>query len=94
MSPRCHAGLFVGVSQSQFLETLSIFGDKCPRNGSKNGEMAPRTGTGYLHIGPFVDESENLSVRRSARAEDAQGTPAQSHISPNVLEYTKTKEGR
>jgi hypothetical protein len=35
-------------------ETLSIFGDKCPRNGSKNEEMAPRTKTGYPHIGPFV----------------------------------------
>ena len=33
-----------------FSETLSIFGDKRPRNGSKNGEMAPRTGTGYPHI--------------------------------------------
>ena len=35
-------------------ETLSIFGDKCPQNGSKNEEMAPRTKTGYPHIGPFV----------------------------------------
>ena len=35
-------------------ETLSIFGDKCPRNGSKNEEMAPRTKTGCPHIGPFV----------------------------------------
>jgi hypothetical protein len=32
---------------------LSIFGDKRPRNGSKYGEMAPRTGTGCPHIGPF-----------------------------------------
>ena len=29
--------------------------DDRPRNGSKNGEMAPRTGTGCPHIGPFVD---------------------------------------
>ena len=36
-----------------YSETLSIFGDKCPRNGSKNEEMAPRTKTGYPHIGPF-----------------------------------------
>ena len=41
-------------------ETLSIFGDKRPRNGSKNGEMAPRTGTGYPHIGPFVVHSPSL----------------------------------
>jgi hypothetical protein len=37
-----------------FSETLPIFGDKRPRNGSKKGEMAPRTGTGYPHIGPFM----------------------------------------
>ena len=37
-----------------FSETLSIFGDKRPRNGSKNGSTAPRTGLGYPHIVPFV----------------------------------------
>ena len=37
-----------------FSETLSMFGDKRPQNGSKNEEMAPRTKTGYPHIGPFV----------------------------------------
>jgi len=37
-----------------FSETLSIFGDKCPQNGSKNEQTAPRTKTGYPHIGPFV----------------------------------------
>ena len=35
-------------------ETLSIFGDKCPRNGSKNEQTAPRTSMGYPHIGPSV----------------------------------------
>jgi len=43
-----------GISKVNFQETLSIFGDTFPQNGSKNGEMAPRTGTGYPHIGPFV----------------------------------------
>ena len=43
-----------GYLKVNFSETLSIFGEKRPRNGSKNGEMAPRTGTGYPHIGPFV----------------------------------------
>ena len=43
-----------GYLKVNFSETLSIFGDKRPRNGSKNGEMAPRTGTGCPHIGPFV----------------------------------------
>jgi hypothetical protein len=31
---------------------LSTFGDKCPQSGSKNGQTAPRTGTGYPHEGP------------------------------------------
>ena len=43
-----------GYLKVNFSEMLSIFGDKRPRNGSKNGDMAPRTGTGYPHIGPFV----------------------------------------
>ena len=44
-----------GYLKVNFSEMLSIFGDKRPRNGSNNGEMAPRTGTGCPHIGPFVD---------------------------------------
>jgi len=28
-------------------QILSIFGDKCPQNGSKNEVMAPRTRWGY-----------------------------------------------
>ena len=47
-----------GYLKVNFSETLSIFGNKRPRNGSKNGEMAPRTGTGYPHIGPFVAKFE------------------------------------
>ena len=43
-----------GYLKVKVSETLSIFGDKRPRYGSKNGEMAPRTGTGCPHIGPFV----------------------------------------
>ena len=43
-----------GYLKVNFSETLSIFGDKRPRNGSKNGEMAPRTGMGYPHIGVCV----------------------------------------
>ena len=43
-----------GYLKVNFSERLSIFGDKRPRNGSKNGEMAPRTGTGYPHIGVCV----------------------------------------
>ena len=38
-----------------FSETLSTFGDKRPRNGSKNGLRAPRTGMGCPHIGVCVD---------------------------------------
>ena len=52
--PPPHAGLFVGVSQKSIEKSLSSFGDKCPQNGSKNEETAPRTKTGYPHIGPSV----------------------------------------
>jgi hypothetical protein len=31
------------ISNVNFRETLSMFGDKCPQNGSKNNPMAPRT---------------------------------------------------
>ena len=44
-------------------ETLSTFGDKRPRNGPKNEEMAPRTRTGYPHIGLCV-----VSMRGTPRA--------------------------
>ena len=43
-----------GYLKVNFSETLSIFGDKCPRNGSKNEQTAPRTSMGYPHIGPSV----------------------------------------
>ena len=51
-----------GYLKVNFPETLSIFGDKRQRNGSKNGEMAPRTKTGYPHIGPFVDHDSECTV--------------------------------
>ena len=35
----------------------------------------------------------NLSGRGAARAEDAQGTPIQSHISPSILVYEDNEEG-
>ena len=50
-----HARPFVGVFQSQFLPGLSTFGNNSQQNGSKNGETAPRPGTGYPHKGPSVD---------------------------------------
>ena len=46
-----------GISKVNFQGTLSSFGDKCPRNGSKNEQRAPRTSMGCPHIGPFVDEA-------------------------------------
>ena len=36
-------------------ETLSIFDDKCPKNGSKNDLMAPRTTLECPHEGPSVE---------------------------------------
>jgi len=40
-----------------------------------------------VHIKVWTTHSWDLSGRGTTRAEDAQGTPAQSHISPNVLVY-------
>ena len=45
---------FVGASKSQLIEDLSTFGDKYPRNGSKNEPMAPTTDLGCPHEGPRV----------------------------------------
>ena len=56
-----------GYLKVNFSETLSTFGDKRPRNGSKNGEMAPRTGTGCPHIGPFVGVLQRRPYRREGR---------------------------
>jgi hypothetical protein len=64
-------------------ETLSIFGDKRPRNGSKNGEMAPRTGTGYPHRGPFV-------VKDSFRAPSMYLRPWKS-VEPNAAEQVNPR---
>ena len=36
-------GPFGGYLKVNVKETFSIFGDKCPQNGSKNNTMAPRT---------------------------------------------------
>ena len=49
-----HPRPFKPSIKSQFFEILTTFGDKCPQNGSKNEQTAPRTNTGYPHIGPFV----------------------------------------
>ena len=44
-----------GYLKVNYSETLSIFGDKCTQNGSKNEQRAPRTSMGCPHIGPFVE---------------------------------------
>ena len=41
-------------------ETLSIFDDKCPQNGSKNELMVPRTTMGCPHEGPRVGKPTEL----------------------------------
>ena len=38
-----------GISKVNFQETLSIFGDEYPQNGSKNEPRAPRTSLGCPH---------------------------------------------
>ena len=60
-----------------YLKVNLIFGDKRPRNGSKNGEMAPRTGTGCPHIGPFVEKTTGCTGRcRASLANLRQSRPA------------------
>ena len=55
-STRCHPRPFVGVFQSQFAPGLSTWDNNSQQNGSKNGETAPRPGTGYPHEGPSVGQ--------------------------------------
>ena len=43
-----------GISKVNLQQTLSIFGDKYPQNGSKNAPRAPRTSLGCPHLGPSV----------------------------------------
>ena len=43
-------------------ETLSIVGDKCPKNGSKNDLMAPRTTLECPHEGPYVVSSTTMQT--------------------------------
>ena len=49
-----HARPFEPSIKSHFWKISSTFDDKCPRNGSKNDTMAPRTTLGYPHEGPSV----------------------------------------
>ena len=63
-----------GYLKVNFSETLSSFGDKCPQNGSKNEETAPRTRTGYPHAGPGV----------GARA-GCQGGAGRSHVDSLII---------
>jgi len=55
-------------------------------------EPGPESGPGFLHFqGTFVDRLRvgwlNGFWQGTTRAEDAQGTPTQSHISPSILVY-------
>ena len=55
-----------GISKVDFQETLSIFGDKCPQNGSKNDPMAPRTTLECPHEGPSVVKDQHVLLARQA----------------------------
>ena len=54
--------------KSHFWKISSTFGDKCPQNGSKNGQTAPRTGTGCPHEGPSVVRDNATPRTRTYRA--------------------------
>jgi hypothetical protein len=68
-----------GYLKVNSLETLSIFGDKCPQNGSKNDLMAPRTTLECPHEGILWGDGLRVGWG-AAGAEDAQRTPTLSHI--------------
>ena len=51
-----------GYLKVNFSESLSIFGDECPQNGSKNEPMTPRTNLECPHEGPRVDDGAAWSV--------------------------------
>ena len=52
-------------------------------NGSVGVKVPPRIFTDYAPDSRFIRELE----RDTKRAEDDQGTPTQSHISPSILVY-------
>ena len=54
---RSHARPFEPSIKSRCWEILTTFGDKCPQNGSKNEQTAPRTSMGYTHEEPSVDQA-------------------------------------
>ena len=56
--------LRVGISNVNLQETLSIVGDKCPQNGSKNDPMAPRTTLECPHEGPSMASNSLTAVER------------------------------
>jgi hypothetical protein len=81
------------------LTILLTFGNEFPQNGFKNVPLLPKRTPGIpsrrASSGP-ISEDDRLRVgwlkgigRGSASAEDAQGTPTQSHTLPNILEHTK-----
>ena len=49
--------------KSHFWKIASTFGNKCPPNGSKNEETAPRPRTGCPHEGPFVVRGLHSGLR-------------------------------
>ena len=59
-----HARPFEPSIKSHFGKISPTFGVKCPRNGSTNEEMAPRTRTGYPHIGLCVGDSRGEHPNR------------------------------
>ena len=61
-----HARPFEPSIKSHFWKISSIFGDKCPRNGSKNDTMVPRTTLECPHEGLRV---VTMSAKRQVRAE-------------------------
>ena len=87
-SPRWLGGTSMGDVPSDVLASLHILKKK--RRGVRKpvlfGSSCHTVGDSRLTRGGTT-HSRDLSGRGTAREEDAQATPTQSHISPSILEY-------
>jgi len=61
-------------------------GGRCRASWHGIAKSGPEHGSGFSVVGVDILRVD-LSGRGTARAEDAQGTPTQSHISPSILVY-------
>ena len=81
------------LNQSHFWKISSTFGDKCPQNGSKNGQTAPRTGRGCPHKGPYVERVRfrKVDVRLSGKGNSTSHIARPVHLIITLIEWIRTR---